>query len=131
MDNVSCLKFNFKLLRHPRIKTSNIFAYAASVTIFSDNEVFLYVEDICIIDFIYKLSLYNDVACFLIIPIDSSTKILVIRKIKDDIVEISSEWTKQIIKVNFYQLLESIKNLKTSFEKTAKVCINDYFKAEF
>lgn len=127
MDNVSYLKFEFELIRIPRKKSSNIFAYAASLTILSDNNVFLDIEDICIIDFIYKLSSYNGADCFSIIPVDSSARILVIRRIKEDIVEISSEWTKQIIKVDFHQFVESIKNMKTSFEKATKVCINDYF----
>ena len=127
MDSVSSLKFDFKLIRTPRKKSSNIFAYAASLTIMSNNNVFLYVEDICIIDFIYKLSSYNGTASFSIIPIDSSVCILVVRRIKDDIVELSSEWTKQIVKVDFQQFVESIKNLKICFEKTAKICINEYF----
>ena len=116
MDSVSSLKFDFKLIRTPRKKSSNIFAYAASLTIMSNNNVFLYVEDICIIDFIYKLSSYNGTASF-----------LVVRRIKDDIVELSSEWTKQIVKVDFQQFVESIKNLKICFEKKAKICINEFF----
>ncbi len=130
MDSVSSIKFDFKLIRTPRKKSSNIFAYAASLTIMSDNNLFLYVEDICIIDFIYKLSSYNGAASFSIIPIDSSACILVVRRIKEDIVELSSEWTKQIVKADFHQFVESIKNLKICFEKTAKICINEYFDAK-
>ena len=126
MDNVSYLKFDFKLIRAPRTKSRNIFAYAAFLKIFDSNSVFLTIEDVCIIDFINKLNLYDGSAHFELIPIDSVDKVLIFKKINSNLVEVSSEWTKRIIIVDFNQLIESIQNLKINFEKIAKISVDKY-----
>ena len=128
MDNVSYIKFDYKLIRTPRIKNSNIFAYAANLTILNDNKIFLAIEDICIIDFIYKLSLYDGNDYFAFIPIDSTDRVLVFKRINSNIIEISSEWTMSVINIDYNQLIESILKLKTSFEKKTKICIDGYVR---
>lgn len=126
MDNISYLKFDFEIIRAPRKNNRNIFSYAASLTVFYDDNVFLKVEDICIIDFIYKLNLYDGADSFTLIPIDSTNKVLIFERINYNTVVVSSEWTTSIIMVDFNQLIESIRNLKITFEDMTKISIDKY-----
>lgn len=129
MDNVSNIKFNYQLIRKPNKKCKNIFEYAACLNIVHRNKLFLTIDDICIIDFIHKLSLYDfNVNTYEIVPIDSEDKVLILKKIDAKSIEITSEWTENRMIVKSEELIESINLLKYNFERESKVKINKYYE---
>ena len=82
MDNVSSIEFKYEIIRQQKKQSMNIFEFAANLSIIQNNNLFLQVEDICIIDFIHKLSLYNaNNDLFEFVPIDSNDKVLIINDI--------------------------------------------------
>ena len=129
MDNVSSIEFKYKIIRQPKIHSKNIFEYAADVSIIQNNNLFLRVEDICIIDFIHELSSYNlNKRIFEFIPIDSNDKVLIITDIDSQNIKISSNWSNKIIIVKKEDLINAIELLKISFENEAKVKVEKYYK---
>ena len=130
MDNFSSIEFKYEIIRQQKKQSKNIFEYAANLSIIQNNNLFLRVEDICIIDFIHKLSLYNtnnDV--FEFVPIDSDDKVLIINDIDFNNVKIVSEWSNKEIIVKKEDLINAIKLLKISFEIETKVKVEKYYKA--
>lgn len=129
MDNVSGIEFYYQIIRRPKTQSNNIFEYAASLSIVHRKKVFLQVEDICIVDFIYKLSLYNsNTDIFEFVPTDSTDKVLIINALDSQNVKIESEWTDKTMIVKKEVLINSIKLLKTCFENETKVKIERYYK---
>lgn len=129
MDDVSSIKFDYQLLRQPNKQSKNVFEYAAFLCITYENKKFLTIDDVCIVDFIYKLSQYNlNLNIYEFIPIDSKDKVLIFKKIDSEKIEITSDWTNNIIVVKQDELLCSIKLLKLKFEKDTKVNINKYYE---
>ena len=128
MDNVPDIKFKYRIIRRPEKQSNNIFEYAASLSITHKNELFLQVEDICIVDFIYKLGLYNShMNIFEFVPIDSADKVLVFNSIDSNNVEIKSDWTTKTIIVKKEDLINSIVLLRRNFEKETKAKIEKYY----
>lgn len=116
MDDVSVLKFKFDIIRKPKKTTVNIFQYAASFKILTNDLTYLDIPDLCIIDFAYQLSQYDyNESIYHIIPIDSEDKILSLYNI-GDIIKIDSMWTEEIIYVNKNQLKEEIVRLINDIE---------------
>ena len=71
-----CLKFEYKIIRRPRRIGRNIFSVAAELNMIYNGEPYLYIEDLCIIDFIcqlYRFSLEKS-SCN-VIPVDCQDKI--------------------------------------------------------
>ena len=129
MDIVSGIEFYYQIIRRPKTQSNNIFEYAASLSIVHRKKVFLQVEDICIVDFIYQLSLYNsNTNIFEFVPIDSTDKVLIINALDSQNVTIESEWTDKTMIVKKEVLINSIKLLKTCFENETKVKIERYYK---
>lgn len=129
MDNVSSIKFDYRMVRKPKMKSINIFTYAANMKIVFKNKVFLIIEDLCIIDFIYKLSLYDfNFNIYEFIPIDSEDRVLIFKRIDCENIEITSEWTNNRIVINKKELIDSIKLLKLNFEKNSRVKVNEYYE---
>lgn len=129
MDDVSGIKFDYQIIRQPNKQSKNLFEYAAFLCITYDNEKFLTIEDVCIVDFIHKLSLYDfNLNIYEFIPIDTEDKVLIFKRIDSEKIEITSEWTNNKIIVKQDELLNSIKSLKMDFEKKFKVKINKYYK---
>ena len=129
MDDVSSIKFDYQILRQPNKQSKNVFEYAAFLCITYENKKFLTIDDVCIVDFIYKLSQYNlNLNIYEFIPIDSKDKVLIFKKIDSEKIEITSDWTNNIIVVKQDELLCSIKLLKLKFEKDTKVNINKYYE---
>ena len=128
MDNVSGIEFYYQIIRRPKTQSNNIFEYAASLSIVHRKKFFLQVEDICIVDFIYQLSLYNsNTDIFEFVPIDSTDKVLIINALDSQNVTIESEWTDKTMIVKKEVLINSIKLLKTCFENETKVKIERYY----
>lgn len=129
MDNVSSIKFDYQIIRKPNKQSKNLFEYAAFLCITYENEIFLTIEDVCIVDFIHKLSLYDlNLNIYEFTPIDTEDKVLIFKKIDSKKIEVTSEWTNNKIVVKQDELLNSIKLLKINFEKNFKVKINKYYK---
>ena len=55
MDNVSSIEFKYEIIRQQKKQSKNIFEFAANLSIIQNNNLFLQVEDICIIDYINYL----------------------------------------------------------------------------
>ena len=128
MDNVSGIEFKYEIIRQQKKQSKNIFEFAANLSIIQNNNLFLQVEDICIIDFIYKLSLYNsnnDV--FEFVPIDSIDKVLIINDIDSKNVKIRSDWSNKEMIVKKEDLINTIELLKKKFEKETKVKVEKYY----
>ena len=129
MDNVSSIEFEYKIIRQPKQQSKNIFEYAASLIILEKNDIFLQIEDICIIDLIHKLSSYNlNIDVFEFIPIDSVDKVLIIKTINSKYAKMMSDWSSKIIIVNKRDLINAIKLLKMNFECETKIKIEKYYK---
>ena len=129
MDNVSSIKFDYKIIRKPKKPSENLFEYAAYLNIMHKNKVFLTIDDICIIDLIHELSSYDlNLSTYEFIPIDAEDKVLIFKRIGSKNIEISSEWTDNKIVINEKELIDSIKLLKLDFEKKSKVKISRYYK---
>lgn len=122
------MEFKYKIIRQPEKQSNNIFEYAANLSILQNNNLFLQIEDICIIDFIYKLSLYNlNMELFEFVPIDSIDKVLIITSVDSNNVKIISDWSNKTIIVKKEDLINSIKLLKARFEHEIKVKIEKYY----
>ena len=131
MDDVSSVKFIVKMIRQPKKQGANMFEYAACLDIKFNNESFLKIEDIYIVDFIYKLSRYTvNLNFYEFVPIDSQDKVLVFKKINSDSIEISSEWTNKNIVVKQEDIMKSIKQLRLSFEKNLKISIDRFYQCK-
>ena len=129
MDNVSSIKFDYVLIRKPNKPSRNLFEYAACLNITHKNNIFLTIDDVCIIDFIHELSSYNlNLMTYEFIPIDAEDKVLIFKRIDSENIEITSEWTDNKIIINQEDLINSIKMLRHSFEKKLKVKIDRYYK---
>ena len=122
------MEFKYKIIRQPEKQSNNIFEYAANLSILQNNNLLLQIEDICIIDFIYKLSLYNlNMELFEFVPIDSIDKVLIITSIDSNNVKIISDWSNKTIIVKKEDLINSIKLLKARFGHETKVKIEKYY----
>ncbi len=122
------MEFKYKIIRQPEKQSNNIFEYAANLSILQNNNLFLQIDDICIIDFIYKLSLYNlNMELFEFVPIDSIDKVLIITSIDSNNVKIISDWSNKTIIVKKEDLINSIKLLKARFGHETKVKIEKYY----
>ncbi len=122
------MEFKYKIIRQPEKQSNNIFEYAANLSILQNNNLFLQIKDICIIDFIYKLSLYNlNMEFFEFVPIDSIDKVLIITSVDSKNVKIISDWSNKTIIVKKEDLINSIKLLKARFEHETKVKIEKYY----
>lgn len=122
------MEFKYKIIRQPEKQSNNIFEHAANLSILQNNNLFLQIEDICIIDFIYKLSLYNlNMELFEFVPIDSIDKVLIITSVDSKNVKIISDWSNKTIIVKKEDLINSIKLLKARFEHEIKVKIEKYY----
>ena len=129
MDNVSNIEFKYEIIRQPKKYSKNIFEYAANLSIIQNNNLFLRVEDICVVDFIYKLSLYNkNMGVFEFVPIDSNDTVLIINDIDSKNVKIVSDWSNKTIILKKEDLINAIGLLKISFEKETKVKVEKYYK---
>ena len=129
MDNVSSIEFKYEIIRQQKKQSKNIFEFAANLSIIQNNNLFLQVEDICIIDFIHKLSLYNaNNDLFEFVPIDSNDKVLIINDIDSKNVRIMSAWSNKTIVVKKEDLINAIELLKISFENEIKVEVEKYYK---
>ena len=130
MDNVSSIEFKYEIIRQQKKQSKNIFEFAANLSIIQNNNLFLQVEDICIIDFIHKLSLYNaNNELFEFVPIDSNDKVLIINNIDSKNVRIMSAWSNKTILVKKEDLVNANELLKISFEKETKVKVEKYYKS--
>lgn len=130
MDNVSSIEFKYEITRQPKKYSKNIFEYAANLSIIQNNNLFLRVEDICIVDFIYKLSLYNpNMGVFEFVPIDSNDKVLIVNDIDSKNVKIVSDWSNKTIIAKKEDLINAIELLKISFENETKVKVEKYYKS--
>lgn len=128
MDNVSSIKFHYNIIRKSIFKTNNIFQYAAFMQIIYKNNVFLTIEDICIIDFIYKLTSYNEnLDIYEFIPIDATDKVLIIKKVNSNSIEITSDWTENKIFMKQEEFINAVNSLKHDIESELKININTYF----
>lgn len=129
MDNVSSIEFKYEIIRQQKKQSMNIFEFAANLSIIQNNNLFLQVEDICIIDFIHKLSLYNaNNDLFEFVPIDSNDKVLIINDIDSKNVRIMSAWCNKTIVAKKEDLINAIELLKISFENEIKVDVEKYYK---
>lgn len=129
MDNVSSIEFKYEIIRQQKKQSMNIFEFAANLSIIQNNNLFLQVEDICIIDFIHKLSLYNaNNDLFEFVPIDSNDKVLIINDIDSKNVRIMSAWSNKTIVAKKEDLINAIELLKKSFENEIKVEVEKYYK---
>lgn len=129
MDNVSSIRFDFEIIRKPKKQSKNIFEFAARLYIKYNDEIFLKIEEVCIVDLIYKLSLYNsNLIVYEFVPMDSEDRVLIFKNIDSDNVELTSEWTNNKIVVKQNEVLRSIELLKSNFEKSLKVKIDKYYK---
>ena len=129
MDNVSSIEFKYEIIRQQKKQSKNIFEFAANLSIIQNNNLFLQVEDICIIDFIHKLSLYNaNNDLFEFVPIDSNDKVLIINDIDSKNVRITSAWSNKTIVAKKEDLINAIELLKISFENEIKVEVENYYK---
>lgn len=129
MDNVSSIEFKYEIIRQQKKQSKNIFEFAANLSIIQNNNLFLQVEDICIIDFIHKLSLYNaNNDLFEFVPIDSNDKVLIINDIDSKNVRITSAWSNKTIVAKKEDLINAIELLKISFENEIKVEVEKYYK---
>ena len=128
MDNVSSIEFKYEIIRQQKKQSKNIFEFAANLSIIQNNNLFLQVEDICIIDFIHKLSLYNaNNDLFEFVPIDSNDKVLIINDIDSKNVRIMSAWSNKTIVAKKEDLINAIELLKISFENEIKVEVEKYY----
>ena len=129
MDNVSSIEFKYEIIRQPKKQSKNIFEYAVNLSIIQDNKLFLQFEDICIIDFIHELSLYNENNdVFEFVPIDSNDKVLIINDVDSKNVRIMSAWSNKTIVAKKEDLINAIELLKISFESETKVKVEKYYK---
>lgn len=129
MDNVSSIEFKYEIIMQQKKQSKNIFEFAANLSIIQNNNLFLQVEDICIIDFIHKLSLYNaNNDLFEFVPIDSNDKVLIINDIDSKNVRIMSAWSNKTIVAKKEDLINAIELLKKSFENEIKVEVEKYYK---
>ena len=128
MDNVPDIEFCYQIIRQPKKQSQNVFECAASLSIMQKKELFLEVEDICIADFIYQLSLYRpDMDVFIFVPIDSVDKVLIIHSIDSMYVKITSDWSNKTMFIKKEILIDAIELLKASFENQTKVKVEKYF----
>ena len=95
------MMIEYDFIRLPKIKTYNIFAYAAELKIIFDNQVFLEVDDIAICDLIIELSkwLKDMNKDFSYVPQDFTEEILRF-KIDNQHYIITSIWSTNEVKIN-------------------------------
>lgn len=129
MDNVPSIEFKYEIIRQPKKQSKNIFEYAVNLSIIQNNKLFLQFEDICIIDFIHELSLYNENNdVFEFVPIDSNDKVLIINDVDSKNVRIMSAWSNKTIVAKKEDLINAIELLKISFQSETKVKVEKYYK---
>ena len=122
MDNVSSIKFNYKMIRVCDRINSNIFDYAANLVMLVDDIIFFELEDVCIIDFLLQIEDIEDKSYKVEYkPIDADEVFLCLEK-QGDYLTISSKFINSIAKVptsNFvseiYKLRDYVENYKKKY----------------
>lgn len=126
MDDVSVLKFEFKMLRKPKKRDKNIFAYAAALKILQNEQEFLFIEDICIVDFAYQLLHFSSQKEYKIIPADSSDCVLRFFTIGDKI-KVSSDWANRGFCIDRQMFFSSVLAFQNALELALNCEITSFF----
>ena len=106
MDDVSNFIIDYTLIRKPKFKTHNIFAYAAKIDISINRNLYLSINDFAICDFICQIEqwLKRPQTNFEFIPQDGTDIVLKFSKVENEYI-ITSQWTNKLEKLDSEMLI--------------------------